>query len=55
MAALQKAGLKGVYMADAFPIAQNALLDTTHAFGKDGKLNKTALQMLETAGRRSSR
>ena len=45
--ALKKAGLKTVGMADAFQIAQNALLDTTHAFGKDGKLNKTAQTMLQ--------
>ena len=44
--ALKKAGLKGVSMADAFQVAQNALLDTTHAFGKDGKLNPKALTML---------
>src|SRR5207344_2821855 len=44
--ALKKAGLKSVSMADAFQIAQNALLDTTHAFGKDGKLTKQAQQMI---------
>ncbi|HSR23475.1 MAG TPA: hypothetical protein VLW53_07980, partial [Candidatus Eisenbacteria bacterium] len=44
--ALKKAGLKSVSMADAFQIAQNALLDTSHAFGKDGKLTKTALTMV---------
>ena len=47
VSALKKAGLKTVGMADAFQIAQNALLDTTHAFGKDGKLNKTAQTMLQ--------
>ena len=31
-AALKKAGMKGVSMADAFQIAQNALLDMSHAF-----------------------
>jgi hypothetical protein len=45
--ALKQAGLKGVGMADAFQIAQNALLDLPHAFGKDGKLNQTAVQMLK--------
>lgn len=50
VSALQKAGLKGVSMADAFQIAQNALLDTTHAFGKNGKLNQTALTMLSNYG-----
>lgn len=44
--ALEKAGLKGVSMADAFQVAQNSLLDLTHAFGPDGKLNKQALTML---------
>lgn len=44
--ALKKAGLKSVSMGDAFQIAQNALLDLPHAFGKDGKLNKTSVQML---------
>lgn len=48
--ALKKAGLKGVGMADAFQIAQNALLDLPHAFGKDGKLNQTALTMLAGYG-----
>jgi len=33
-------------MADAFQIAQNALLDTSHAFGPDGKLTKQAQQMV---------
>jgi len=45
-AALKKAGLKGVGLADAFQIAENALLDTTHAFGKDGKLTKIAQQQV---------
>lgn len=44
--ALKKAGLKGVGMADAFQIAQNALLDVTHAFGKDGKLTQAAQQQV---------
>jgi len=44
--ALHKAGIKSVSMGEAFQIAQNALLDTTHAFGKDGKLNQTAQTML---------
>ena len=44
--ALQKAGLKGVSMADAFQIAQNSLLDLSHAFDSHGKLTKTAQQML---------
>ena len=42
VAALKKAGLKSVSLADAFQIAQNALLDMSHAFGKDGKLTKVA-------------
>ena len=46
VASLKKAGLKSVSMADAFQIAQNALLDTTHAFDKHGHLNKQAQQML---------
>jgi hypothetical protein len=44
--ALKKAGLKGVGLADAFQIAQNALLDTSHAFDKHGKLTAVAQQMV---------
>jgi hypothetical protein len=45
--ALHKAGLKSVSMGDAFQIAQNALLDLTHAFDSHGRLNKQATQMLD--------
>ena len=44
--ALHKAGLKGVSMADAFQIAQNSLLDLSHAFDSHGNLTKTAQNML---------
>ena len=44
--ALDKAGLKGTSMADAFQIAQNSLLDLSHAFGKNGELNKQAMTMV---------
>ena len=44
--ALQKAGLKGVSMADAFQIAQNSLLDLSHAFDGHGQLTKQAKQMM---------
>jgi len=47
VSSLKKAGLKGVDMADAFQVAQNALLDLPHAFGKDGKLTQQAQQMLK--------
>jgi hypothetical protein len=50
-AALKKAGLKGVGLADAFQIAQNALLDTTHAFDKHGKLTAAASQMVTAYAR----
>lgn len=46
VSALHKAGLKSVSMGEAFQIAQNALLDTTHAFDKHGKLNAQAQGML---------
>jgi hypothetical protein len=46
VAALHKAGLKSVSMADAFQIAQNGLLDLTHAFDGHGHLTKQATQML---------
>src|SRR6185312_5012010 len=46
VADLKKAGLKSVSMADAFQIAQNSLLDLSHAFDKHGNLTKQAQQML---------
>lgn len=46
VADLKKAGLKSVNMADAFQIAQNSLLDLSHAFDKHGNLTKQAQQML---------
>jgi len=45
-AALAKAGLKGASLADAFQIAQNSLLDLSHAFDKHGNLTKQAQTML---------
>jgi hypothetical protein len=50
VSALKKAGLKSVSMADAFQIAQNALLDTSHAFDKHGHLKPEALGMLMNYG-----
>src|SRR6185312_15483985 len=46
VADLKKAGLKSVNMADAFQIAENSLLDLSHAFDKHGNLTKQAQQML---------
>ena len=43
---LDKAGLKGTSMGDAFQIAQNALLDIPHAFGANGQLTQQAKVML---------
>lgn len=49
--ALFKAGLKSISLADAFQIGQNALLDMSHAFGKDGKLTAAAQQMVTAYAR----
>ncbi len=51
VAALKKAGLKGVSLADAFQIGQNAMLDMSHAFGKDGKLKQVAQEMVTSYAR----
>jgi hypothetical protein len=47
VADLKKAGLKSVNMGDAFQIAQNSLLDLSHAFDSHGHLTKQAGQMLK--------
>ncbi|MFZ0273480.1 MAG: hypothetical protein WAL34_16720, partial [Acidobacteriaceae bacterium] len=44
--ALNKMGLKGTTTADAFQIAQNSLLDLSHAFNSHGQLNKQAMTMV---------
>jgi len=51
MAALKKAGLKSVSLADAFQIGQNAMLDMSHAFGKNGKLTAAAQEMVTSYAR----
>jgi len=51
MSALKKAGLKSVSLADAFQIGQNAMLDMSHAFGKNGKLTAAAQEMVTSYAR----
>jgi hypothetical protein len=45
-AALSKAGIKGASMADAFQIAQNSLLDLSHAFDSHHNLTQQAQKMM---------
>jgi hypothetical protein len=46
VSAISKAGMNGVSFAEALQLASNALITVPQAFGKDHKLNATALKQL---------
>jgi hypothetical protein len=48
--AMSDMGIKGASLADAFQFAQNSLLDLSHAFGSNGKLNSQAMTMMKNYG-----
>jgi hypothetical protein len=48
--AMSDMGIKGASLADAFQFAQNSLLDLSHAFGSNGKLNQQAMTMMKNYG-----